>query len=636
MSITVDEDIVNVTGALNTDSVTELTPAAGVTVDGLLIKDGAIGESGSPVSNVFASAATFSGTVDMSSNNITNVADPVNPGDAANKNYVDSLSAGLDPKASVRLATTTDLASNASLTAAPSYNPVPSNGQFTATLAVSDVFTVDSVTLGAAEDGSRLLIKDEVDATRNGIYTTLISGTSLTLTRASDHDGTPSNEVSGGNHFFVEAGTINANSGWVLSGVGELALNTDNVNFVQFTGAGQITAGTGLSKTGNTINLDSPVAVANGGTGATTLTSGQVLVGNGVGAVDLTKTAPTGDFVGTTDTQTLSNKTLVTPQIQDSDASHAYTLQPGNLTTNVDLNLPVLAANDTIVTEDVAQTLTNKTLEDTSTTFRQSGSAGADLIVDLTGATDPSVLTVASAQTTNRTATIPPLAANDSFVFEDQTQTLTNKTLTDITNSVAASEIQVAGTNVSINTTAPSGSGEVLLTTSATAAGWAPIASGAFPQTDRYYSGYSDDGATGIDISGGFTDVTWDVDNRVDATYTHSTVTNPAEITINTTGDYLVDVDIGTYINGGGGTNRSHSEARIQLDPLGGGAFATVAGTTGLMYNRTANRGYGFCSIKTIISANATDIIKVQAGRVAGTSTVRTRNEACRIRISRA
>ena len=43
------------------------------------------------------------------------------------------------------------------------------------------------------------------------------------------------------------------------------------------------------------------------GTGNTTLTSGNVLVGNGTSAVQTTKAAPSGDFVGTTDTQSLTN-----------------------------------------------------------------------------------------------------------------------------------------------------------------------------------------------------------------------------------------------------------------------------------------------------------------------------------------
>ena len=69
------------------------------------------------------------------------------------------------------------------------------------------------------------------------------------------------------------------------------------------------------------------VDVADGGTGVVTLTSGGVLVGAGTSAVTTNKAAPSGDFVGTSDTQTLTNKTITAPDISAP-----------NITTTLDLD----------------------------------------------------------------------------------------------------------------------------------------------------------------------------------------------------------------------------------------------------------------------------------------------------------
>lgn len=88
------------------------------------------------------------------------------------------------------------------------------------------------------------------------------------------------------------------------------------------------------------LNTARPVQV--GGTGATTLASGKVLVGAGSSAVSTEKSAPTGDFVGTTDTQTLTNKTLTSP-VMTGASTDTLTVSGGT----------TLPAGD-IVTADIA------------------------------------------------------------------------------------------------------------------------------------------------------------------------------------------------------------------------------------------------------------------------------------------
>ena len=165
--------------------------------------------------------------------------------DAANKAYVDSARSGLDVKQSVRLAT------NAAL---PTFTH--SSGVLTAT--TNGGLTIDSATLSDPADvGIRVLVKNETstNAPYNGIYTVTAVGDASNpwvLTRATDAD--TATEINPGMFVFVEQGTAWADSGWVLTTDGTITLGTTNLTFVQFSAAGQSIAGNGLTKTGNTID----------------------------------------------------------------------------------------------------------------------------------------------------------------------------------------------------------------------------------------------------------------------------------------------------------------------------------------------------------------------------------------------
>jgi len=172
-------------------------------------------------------------TVSMGSNKITNVTDPTADQDAATKAYVDAVKTGLDVKGSVRVATT-------------------ANGTLASAFANSQ--TVDGVSLST---GDRVLIKNQSTGSENGIYTVNASGAP---TRATDFDS--NSEVTGGAFTFIEEGTINSDSGWVMSNNGAVTVGTTALAFVQFSGAGQISAGAGMTKSGNTLDVI-------GGTGIT-------------------------------------------------------------------------------------------------------------------------------------------------------------------------------------------------------------------------------------------------------------------------------------------------------------------------------------------------------------------------------
>ena len=205
---------------------------------------------------------------------------------AASKQYVDSVATGLDVKTSVRVATS----DTSDLTGFTYENGSDDNSSATPlvwTGAGSAIF--DGVTLS---NGDRVLIKDASDPRGNGIFT-YDAGSGFR--RANDADNTPSNEVSGGMFTFIEEGSA-ADTGWVMSSPqGNAILGTDNLTFSQFSGAGTFTDGDGIDITSNTISVDvhasSQLDFISGQLDIVGGTTGQVLVSDGTrftaGAIDL-------------------------------------------------------------------------------------------------------------------------------------------------------------------------------------------------------------------------------------------------------------------------------------------------------------------------------------------------------------
>ena len=224
--------------------------------------------------NTLDQMAAPTSAVSLNSQKITGLADPTGDNDAANKGYVDGVAQGLDVKDSVKATTT----ANGTLSTAFA------NGQ-----------SIDGVTLAT---GDRILIKNQTTASQNGIYNVNASGAPSRTTDMA----TGSNAA--GAFVFVEQGTVNAENGFTCTtDTGSAVVGTNNLTFAQFSGAGQIIAGDGLEKSGNTLSTDlkangglviestelalkldassitGTLAIGDGGTGATTASAALTALG---------------------------------------------------------------------------------------------------------------------------------------------------------------------------------------------------------------------------------------------------------------------------------------------------------------------------------------------------------------------
>ena len=169
-----------------------------------------------------SNSPTFTGTV--------TVPTPTNSTDAVTKSYADAITQSLDIKDSVRVASTANITIASALT----------NGS-----------TIDGVVVAT---GNRVLLKNQTTASQNGIYVVVASGAA---SRSTDAD--TSAKVTTGMYVFVSEGTVSADMGYVLTTNDAITLGTTALSFTQFSGAGQITAGSGIIKNGNELSVDATV-----------------------------------------------------------------------------------------------------------------------------------------------------------------------------------------------------------------------------------------------------------------------------------------------------------------------------------------------------------------------------------------
>jgi hypothetical protein len=236
----------------------------------------------------------------MATYKITGLGTPTESADAATKQYVDNTASGIVAKPQVLGATTANIDAT--------YNNGTAGVGATLTHNTNGVFPAEAGGATGWAVGKGILVKNQTNKAHNGRYFVSNMGsvsTPYVLTRCSFCD--EASEIPGA-YIYVQAGT-NAGTGWiqVVADPATFVVGTDNIDVYQFSGSGTYTAGTGLTLTGNEYSINTSVTA------------------------DLSTA------------QTLTNKTLTSPKINEDVAVTATATElnvlDGITSTTAELNI---------------------------------------------------------------------------------------------------------------------------------------------------------------------------------------------------------------------------------------------------------------------------------------------------------
>lgn len=211
------------------------------------------------------------------------------------------------------------------------------------TLNSTGVLTVDGVSMPA---GARILVKDQSNKLHNGLYTVTTAGATgvaAVLTRTDDASDEFSPALYGGSIVYVQLGSTNAGKQFVQLTKGSAAnkgivVGTDNIDWTQYSGAATLTAGTGISISGDTVSVNTvgltlnnttltgSLALPTGSIKSTMIEDGTIVNAdiNGSAAIDWAKLA----ISSTVDATKIGYLNGVTSSVQDQIDSKAPAANP--------------------------------------------------------------------------------------------------------------------------------------------------------------------------------------------------------------------------------------------------------------------------------------------------------------------
>ena len=266
--------------------------------------------------------------VSLNSQKITNLATPTADGDAASKSYVDGVSQGLDIKEAVKVATT-------------------------ANITLSGTQTIDGVAVSADE---RVLVKNQSTSSQNGLYLCKSGSWVRTDDLAAGSDASSV-------FVFVDQGSTNSDQGFVCTtSKGSAVTGTNNLAFTQFSGAGNLTAGDGLDKSGNEFSVD---LKSNGG----------LVIESTELAIDLAASSITGTLPVTK----LASLTSTVTELNKLDGLNSTTTELNTCTDgSTSATSTTLATGDRFVCND-AGTMKQVALSDLVSFFEDGATSGFDV-----------------------------------------------------------------------------------------------------------------------------------------------------------------------------------------------------------------------------------------------------------------